>query len=131
VASYRRTVDFWVSSCAVPGSLSPLVQRFGISPHLDGIDAFRIHRVGGYGDVNATIELAGTRDESTESGDGAVPILGIHEFVAGASPAQPTPSAPSQAPMRSPLCLSGHRTCDDVPGSQSHAPASRVALMAR
>src|ERR687897_795586 len=65
------------------GSLSPLVQRFGVSPHLDGIYPFRVHRVSGDGDVNAPIELAGTRDEVTEGGDVAVPILGIHEFVAG------------------------------------------------
>lgn len=84
MASYRRTAEclgFFMRGALA--RFSPLVQRFGISPYLDGIDPFRIHRVGGDGDVNAPIELAGTRDEATESGDVAVPILGIHEFVAG------------------------------------------------
>jgi HAD-hyrolase-like len=82
VASYRRTAECLGFFMRSVGSLSPLVQRFGISPHLDGVDAFTIHPVGGDGDVNAPIELAGVRDEATETGDVAVPILGIHEFVA-------------------------------------------------
>jgi hypothetical protein len=58
------------------------LQRFGISPHLDGVDPFGIHGVGRDGDVQAPVEFAGARDEVTEGSDPGVALLGADELVA-------------------------------------------------
>jgi hypothetical protein len=58
------------------------LQRFGILPHLDGVDPFGIHGVGRDGDVQAPVEFAGARDEVTEGSDPGVALLGADELVA-------------------------------------------------
>jgi hypothetical protein len=83
VASYRFTSEYLGLPERSFGLSSPFVQRFGISPYLDGVDSLGIHRVGGDGDVNAPVELTAARDEVTEGIDVLGPILGTHEFAAG------------------------------------------------
>lgn len=65
------------------GLLPPRVQRFGVAPHLDGIDPLGIHGVGSPGEVNAPFAGTGARDEITESSDVIVPPASVHEYVAG------------------------------------------------
>ena len=74
---WRRTAArtcTWVCQARHVGLLPPLLQRFGISPHLDGVDPFGIHGVGRDGDVQAPVEFASARDEVTEGSDPGVAL---------------------------------------------------------
>jgi hypothetical protein len=65
------------------GPLPPFLERLGVAPHLDHVDPFGVHRVGGDGDVDASVEVASTCDEITEGGDEGVAPLGVHQLMAG------------------------------------------------
>ncbi len=81
VTPHRRVLGFLHARSL--GPFSPLVQRVGVSPHLDGIDPFRIHRVSRNGDVNTPIELAGRETRSPNAATYLSRSLAFHEFVAG------------------------------------------------
>ena len=56
------------------GARSPRLQRVGVSPDLDVVDAPRVDRVGGYREVDAAVRSPGPLHEVAVGVDEAVPI---------------------------------------------------------